>query len=584
MAVILARQKLLDKKINYQRGVEDFDFGHFFLSEEGETPHSYGSAPEENFTAIPVQERLDHKNWKARVSAYEELAKLFRTSVEDSDFRRYEGSLKKIALDSNAVAQESGLTTLIQFVENAPDPNRTKNVVVPAVVEKCLSSTRAGTKAKALELILLYVEVDSADPVIEDVLPGLDAKLPKLVATTTNVLTSIIRTFGIKNLNVKPLVKKLPPLFGHSDKNVRAEANAMTIELYRWLGKAIMPSLEDLKPVQQKELTEAFEKLPDERPTPQRYLRSQQAEMAAAAAAAEAGDGGADDAEAEKKKMPEVDAQNPSDPVDVNAKMEKNFYELLASKKWQERKEALDALLVLCNSPKILDSHYSELVGALGKRMADTNINTVIVAANCLEGLARGLRDSFNKYKPSVAGLVMDRLKERKVTVVEALAGALNAMYSTIRSPSKVETVKLLCQTLILQGLIDDADATVREATAEALGTLMKLLLPRQLPLLLYTDKLHAAKKSKLLRNQPPLDKALVQSGKSTPTGSQSEHKPSVSPVDTRSWHDQTQDAPPREAAPAADKEDEAPERTIHGQVKKPLGKAPCHVIHQETR
>jgi hypothetical protein len=43
---------------------------------------------------------------------------------------------------------------------------RTKNVVVPAVVEKCLSSTRAGTKAKALELILLYVEVDSADPVI----------------------------------------------------------------------------------------------------------------------------------------------------------------------------------------------------------------------------------------------------------------------------------------------------------------------------------------------------------------------------------------------------------------------------------
>lgn len=186
-------------------------------------------------------------------------------------------------------------------------------------------------------------------------------------------------TFGIKNLNVKPLVKKLPPLFGHSDKNVRAEANAMTIELYRWLGKAIMPSLEDLKPVQQKELTEAFEKLPDERPTPQRYLRSQQAEMAAAAAAAEAGDGGGDDAEAEDEEMAEVDALDLFDPVDVNAKMEKNFYELLASKKWQERKEALDALLVLCNSPKILDSHYSELVGALGKvRTSDAYLDTCL--------------------------------------------------------------------------------------------------------------------------------------------------------------------------------------------------------------
>lgn len=549
----------------------------------------YGSAPEENFTAIPVQERLDHKNWKARVSAYEELAKLFRTSVEDSDFRRYEGSLKKIALDSNAVAQESGLTTLIQFVENAPDPNRTKNVVVPAVVEKCLSSTRAGTKAKALELILLYVEVDSADPVIEDVLPGLDAKLPKLVATTTNVLTSIIRTFGIKNLNVKPLVKKLPPLFGHSDKNVRAEANAMTIELYRWLGKAIMPSLEDLKPVQQKELTEAFEKLPDERPTPQRYLRSQQAEMAAAAAAAEAGDGGGDDAEAEDEEMAEVDALDLFDPVDVNAKMEKNFYELLASKKWQERKEALDALLVLCNSPKILDSHYSELVGALGKRMADTNINIVIVAANCLEGLARGLRDSFNKYKPSVAGLVMDRLKERKVTVVEALAGALNAMYSTISyaelledtaanvvhknpqiraeviklqvhrlkeikiAPSKVE-IKTACEMLIKA--FDDGDATVREATAEALGTLMKCC--GEKPLLVYTEKLDAVKTGKV---KEYFDKAVVKA-KAAPVVAPPKPAPKVVAAKPA----------PKKAAPAA-KEAEAP---AAAPAKKPLGKAPA--------
>lgn len=550
----------------------------------------YGSAPEENFTAIPVQERLDHKNWKARVSAYEELAKLFRTSVEDSDFRRFEGSLKKIALDSNAVAQESGLTTLIQFVENAPDPNRTKSVVVPAVVEKCLSSTRAGTKAKALELILLYVEVDSADPVIEDVLPGLDAKLPKLVATTTSVLTNLIRTFGTKNLNVKPLVKKLPPLFGHSDKNVRAEANAMTIELYRWLGKAIMPSLEDLKPVQQKELTEAFEKLPDERPTPQRYLRSQQAEMAAAAAAAEAGDGGGDDAEAEDEEMAEVDALDLFDPVDVNAKMEKNFYELLASKKWQERKEALDALLVLCNSPKILDSHYSELVGALGKRMADTNINIVIVAANCLEGLARGLRDSFNKYKSSVAGLVMDRLKERKVTVVEALAGALNAIYSTISyaelledtaanvvhknpqiraeviklqvhrlkeikiAPSKVE-IKTACEMLIKA--FDDGDATVREATAEALGTLMKCC--GEKPLLVYTEKLDAVKTGKV---KEYFDKAVVKA-KAAPVAAPPKPAPKVVAAAKPA---------PKKAAPATKEAD----ATAAAPAKKPIGKPPA--------
>ncbi|KAF9937265.1 Microtubule-associated protein, microtubule dynamics during spindle orientation [Mortierella alpina] len=485
-----------------------------------------GGAPEENFSSIPVQERLDHKNWKARVSAYEELAKLFRTSVEESDFRRYEGSLRKIALDSNAVAQESGLTTLIQFVENAQDPNRTRNTVVPAVVEKCLSSTRTGTKTKALELILLYVEADSPDPVIEDVLPGLAAKLPKLVATTTNALAAIVRTFGVKNLNVKPLLKKLPPLFGHSDKNVRAEASVLTIELYRWLGKAIMPSLEELKPVQLKELTEAFEKLPDEKPTQLKYLKSQQTEMAAAAAAG--GEDGAED-EDEDEEMAIVDELDLFDPVDVSAKMESNFYELLASKKWQERKEALDGLLVHCKAQKILDNHYSELVGALGKRMADTNINIVIVAANCLEGLARGLRDNFNKYKPSVAGLVMDRLKERKVTVVEALSGALNAMYSTIpyselledtaanavhKNPQiRAEVIKLQIHRLkeikivpskaelkngceMLVKAFDDGDASVREAAAEALGTLMKCC--GEKPLLVYVEKLDTVKMGKV--------------------------------------------------------------------------------------
>ncbi|KAF9584426.1 Microtubule-associated protein, microtubule dynamics during spindle orientation [Lunasporangiospora selenospora] len=560
-----------------------------------------GNAPEENFNSIPVQERLEHKNWKARVSAYEELAKLFRTSVETSDFRRYAGSLKKIALDSNAVAQESGLTTLIQFVENAPDPNSTKSDVVPAVVEKCLSATRTGTKAKALELILLYVEVDTPDPVIEDVLPGLSAKLPKLVATTTNTLAAIIRTFGVKNVNLKILLKKLPPLFGHSDKNVRAEASALTIELYRWIGKAIVPSLEELKPVQVKELTEAFEKLPAERPTQLKYLRSQQAEMAAAADAAIGADDadGDDGEEDEEEDMEIVDPLDLVDPVDVNAKMESNFYELLASKKWQERKEALDGLLTLCKSPKISDGSYSELVSALGKRMADTNINIVIVAANCLEGLAKGLRESFSRYKSSVAGLIMDRLKERKTNVIEALSGALNAIYSTISyaelledtasnavhknpqiraeviklqihrlkdikiSPSKPET-KTACDILVKS--FDDGDANVREAAAEALGTLMKccgekLLAP-------FTESLDTVKMGKV---KEYCEKAVVKAKPAVaPPPKAAPPKVAAKPPAKKP----AASAPPAKAAEAPAKKLVAKPSALSSAKKTPVGKA----------
>lgn len=59
--------------------------------------------------------------WKARQSAYTELHDLFRKTVEDADFYQYEGYLKNIATDANAVAQETGLNAIYEYVNNAPN-------------------------------------------------------------------------------------------------------------------------------------------------------------------------------------------------------------------------------------------------------------------------------------------------------------------------------------------------------------------------------------------------------------------------------------------------------------------------------
>ena len=39
--------------------------------------------PEEDFSQLPLSDRLAHKNWKARVSAYEELVKVFSLSASE---------------------------------------------------------------------------------------------------------------------------------------------------------------------------------------------------------------------------------------------------------------------------------------------------------------------------------------------------------------------------------------------------------------------------------------------------------------------------------------------------------------------
>src|SRR6185295_3298009 len=116
----------------------------------------------------------------------------------------------------------------------------------------------------------------------------------------------------------KPVLKSLPKVYGHADKNVRAKAQELTVELYRWLKDTMKPLFwGDLKPVQQQDLDKLFEKVKDEPPPKQeRLLRSQQAAKEVALAAS--GDG--EDVEEEEEDAG-IDLEPEYDPVDVISKI-----------------------------------------------------------------------------------------------------------------------------------------------------------------------------------------------------------------------------------------------------------------------
>lgn len=122
---------------------------------------------EEDFTQIPISERLKHKNWKARVSAYEQLIKTFQTTASEVDpaFKPYLANpdlLKAMVIDANAVAQEKGVECVVTLVKFAGETAaKTRESIVPALVDKCLGSVRASTKANAVELILQFVEMEN---------------------------------------------------------------------------------------------------------------------------------------------------------------------------------------------------------------------------------------------------------------------------------------------------------------------------------------------------------------------------------------------------------------------------------------
>src|SRR5258708_1408196 len=117
-----------------------------------------------------------------------------------------------------------------------------------------------------------------------------------------SLLTFVIssRLFGPHVTPATPILKVLPKIFGHSDKTVRSEGSNLAHALYKYLGPGIEPWLADLKPVQVKELKEAWDGMEQEGRgkgtlKPERTTRQQarDAEQNAASGDGDAEDGAA---------------------------------------------------------------------------------------------------------------------------------------------------------------------------------------------------------------------------------------------------------------------------------------------------
>ncbi|KAI1799244.1 ARM repeat-containing protein [Daldinia bambusicola] len=470
---------------------------------------------EPDYSSLPLTERWVHKVWKVRKQAYEEAAKQFEITPDEHDpaFRPFnqDPSLWKGAVaDSNVAAQSDGIAAFCAFLKFGGKGCcvRSRGHVVTPIVEKGLVSTRPATKASSVEALLLLIELDAAGPIVEDILPAVSAKQPKVIAAALAALTTIYHNYGCKIVDPKPVLKVLPKAFGHADKNVRAEATNLAVEFYRWLRDAMKPMFwGDLKPTQQSDLEAQFEKIKAEpAPKQERLLRTQQEAMARAPPPGAEED--VDDDEGAEEPA-EVDAFDLAEPQDVLSKVPANFHDNLASSKWKDRKEALEALFAVLNVPRIKDGDFNEINRGLAKCMKDANIAVVTQAAQCIEVLAKGLRKGYGKYRSIVMSPIMERLKEKKQSVADALGAALDQVFlatslsecleeilsflphknpqvkegsmkflvrclRTTRDPPTKQEVASIVEAA--KKLLAESSEGLRSGGAEVLGTIMKII------------------------------------------------------------------------------------------------------------
>lgn len=383
---------------------------------------------------LPWDERLTHKNWKVRNDANIDLAAVCDsiTDPKDPRLREFGPFFRKAVADSNAPVQDKALDALICYLKAADaDAGRYAKEVCDAIVAKCLTG-RPKTVEKAQMVFLLWIELEAVEAFLDAMEKAIKNKVAKAVVPAIDVMFQALSEFGTKIIPPKRILKMLPELFDHQDQNVRASSKGLTLELCRWIGKDPVKSIlfEKMRDTMKKELeAELVNVSGTAKPT--RKIRSEQdKEPEQETVSAAVASGPSDESAADIPQ--EIDEYDLVDPVDILTPLEKTgFWEGVKAAKWSERKEAVAELTKLASTKKIAPGDFSEICRTLKKLITDVNIAVAVEAIQAVGNLARGLRTHFSGSSRFMLPILLEKLKEKKPTLMDALTQTLQAMHKS---------------------------------------------------------------------------------------------------------------------------------------------------------
>ncbi|XP_021810024.1 protein MOR1 [Prunus avium] len=382
---------------------------------------------------LPWDDRLFHKNWKVRNEANIDLAALCDSIADPKDprLREFGPLFRKTLVDSNSPVQEKALDALVAFLRAADaDAGRYGKEVCDAIVAKCLTG-RPKTVEKAQAAFMLWVELEAVDAFLDAMEKAIKNKVSKAVVPAIDVMFQALSEFGAKVVPPKRILKMLPELFDHQDQNVRASSKGLTLELCRWIGKDPVKSIlfEKMRDTMKKELEAELANVTGTA-RPSRKIRSEQDKEPEREAVSEVvGPGPSEESTADAP--PEIDEYELVDPVDILTPLEKSgFWDGVKATKWSERKEAVAELTKLASTKRIAPGDFTEICRTLKKLIADVNIAVAVEAIQAIGNLAKGLRTHFSGSSRFLLPGLLEKLKEKKPTLSEALTQTLQAMHT----------------------------------------------------------------------------------------------------------------------------------------------------------
>jgi len=457
--------------------------------------------------------QLESKKWSDRKEALEIVEKATLVpKIQNADFTDLVRALKKtVAKDSNIVVVTLAAKCLCQLAQGL------RSNFSP-YADSCLTVLFEKFKEKKPNVISVIREATDAaflgtnlENIFEDIIQFLDNKNPQIKSEMALFLARTFSNFSPQVRNKKtlrPLINALMKTLSDMDATVR-DNSAMAIgTAMKVIGEnSLMPLIADVEPIKISKIKEFCEKA-EIKSLPvngQNHAITTEAVSGQQNAPVVQTNGVADDCEDDEDQLYEM-----LDAVDISSQISANFYSQMESKKWSDRKEALELIEKATSVPKIQNTDFSELVRVLKKTIAkDSNIVVVASAAKCLFQLAQGLRTNFAPHANSCLPVYFEKFKEKKPNVISVLRDAADAAFVATNLENILEDVTLFLdnknpqiksemtlflarnfakfpaqvlnkKTLrpLINSLIktlSDMDATVRDNSALAIGTAMKV-------------------------------------------------------------------------------------------------------------
>ena len=297
-----------------------------------------------------LQERIVDKNWKTRVSAYEELGNQIKNVLgDDPIFDEYSPLLPKILSDSNASALDAGLALSLLFIDTMPEGSISSFMskycekLTTCVVDKALIG-RTTVQSKGKLFLLKLMEIDEPTTCTTVLLGRLFDKKIKIPPLCLEIIKEGIGLFGVKEFPVRDILPKLGEVMNKGSSDTRAVAMSLMFEISKWIGTAPLASvLENIKPVQKAEFDSLCEgRDPEEgRPVPSLYLRKDRMQKLNATAS------GSPKATGTKSSVLENDdAREYVEEVDLLKVLKSTDYvKLVAEEKWSEQLKGLQIVI-----------------------------------------------------------------------------------------------------------------------------------------------------------------------------------------------------------------------------------------------